>query len=60
MLILYNATASFYERFFIATAFIYEHTSIFFLLRQPLFTNTVLFSFLLNERYHLKSSPSSH
>ena len=49
MLILFNATASFYE-----------HNSIFFLMRQPLFTNIVLFSFLLNERYHLKSSPSSH
>ena len=34
MLILYNATASFYA-----------HNSFFFLLRQPLFTNTLLFSF---------------
>ena len=49
MLILYNATA-----------FIYEHNSIFFLMRQPLFTNTVLFSFLLKERHRLRSSPSSH
>ena len=78
MLILYNATASFYAYnsfFFLLRQPLFTHTIlfsfycdslflrtqfIFFLMRQPLFTHTVLFSFLLNERYHLKSSPSSH
>ena len=40
MLILFNATVSFYA-----------HNSFFFLLRQPLFTHTILFSFYCDSLY---------
>ena len=61
MLILYNATASFYaHNSFYCNSLFLRTQFFFFFFSNVSFTNTVLFSFLLNERYHLKSSPSSH
>ena len=48
MLILFNATASFYERcsfFFLMRQPLFTNTILFSLMRQPLFTNTVLLLF---------------
>ena len=45
MLILFNATASFYER-----------CSFFFLMRQPLFTNTILFLFNATASFYERCS----
>ena len=61
MLILYNATASFYAHNSFYCNSLFLRTQFFFLfIATASFTNTVLFSFLLNDRHHLKSSPSSH